>query len=99
MIYQQICEIYNGSKNYKGNNIQTIILNNKIKIEDIDYNYFFPIIDQENPKFTKRDKNEFNNNEMIKILYYDMIKRVLLTNGYEIDDNLYIKYHKKYKNI
>lgn len=36
---------------------------------------------------------------MIKILYYDMIKRVLLTNGYEIDDNLYIKYHKKYKNI
>lgn len=28
-----------------------------------------------------------------------MIKRVLLINGYEIDDNLFIKYHNKYKNI
>lgn len=99
MIYKQIYEIYNGSKNYKGNNIQTIILNNKIKNEDFDYNYFFPIIGQENPKFTKKDKNEFNNNEMIKIFYYEMIKRVLLINGYEIDDNLFLKYHNKYKNI
>lgn len=69
---------------------------NKIEIQDIDIDldYFFPVLYQNDPNFGVIDYMTFKKDKMLKIVYFEIIKVVLLKYGYIIHDNL--TYEKEY---
>lgn len=69
---------------------------NKIEIQDIDIDldYFFPVLYQNDPNFDVIDYMTFKKDKMLKIVYFEIIKVVLLKYGYIIHDDL--TYEKEY---
>lgn len=96
----EIIRIYEGELKYNNKNIQEIININDLELKsfEISPNYFFPTIGQTNPKFDRDDVAKFYNNDMIKIVYDEMIVKYVLKCGYMINNDFsFSKYNQFYE--
>lgn len=65
----------------------------------IDLNIFFPFLHQTNPEFNDNDKEQFLNDDIIKVLYCGMIDKMLFKYGIDKDDDFKYQNNEYYKYI